>query len=212
TLNLEELLYAANLFKELDTKLACYKQAVEIAPKCFRAHNNLACVLIMQGDLSGAKKSLETAQELKDNNIIKNNLGVIAMLEKDFEKAEELFTSAMGAGEEVNYNLGIIKIIEGDYEAAQNFYGGTVSVNSALTKVLLGSYGQAIEVIDKIEEPAGRAFYVKAVAGARDGNPEIVFNALRTAVAKEPKLKARAAKDLEFREFFEDAAFKEIVK
>ena len=212
TLNLEELLYAANLFKELDTKLACYKQAVEIAPKCFRAHNNLACVLIMQGDLSGAKKSLETAQELKDHNIIKNNLGVIAMLEKDLEKAEELFTSAMGAGEEVNYNLGIIKIIEGDYEAAQNYYGGTVSINSALTKLLLGSYGQAIEVIDKIEEPAGLAFYVKAVAGARDGNPEIVFNALRTAVAKEPKLKARAAKDLEFREFFEDAAFKEIVK
>ncbi len=212
TLNLEELLYSANLFKDLNTKLACYKQAVKIAPKCIRAHNNLACVLIKQGDLTGAKKSLATAQEIKDHNIIKNNLGVIAMLEKDIEKAEELFTSAMGAGEEVNYNLGMIKIIQGDYEAAQNYYGGTVSSNSALAKLLLGSYGQAIEVIDQIEEPTGTAFYVKAVAGARDGNPEIVFNALRTAVAKEPKLKARAVKDLEFSQWFEDAAFKEIVQ
>jgi tetratricopeptide (TPR) repeat protein len=212
TLNLEELLYSATLFKELDKKLACYKQAVEIAPKCVRAHNNLACVLIEQGDLAGAKKSLASAKELKDHNIIKNNLGVVAFLEKDIEGAEELFTSAMGAGDEVNYNLGIIKIMQGDYEAAQNYYGGSINCNSALTKVLLGSYGQAIEIIDKIEDPDGRAYYIKAVAGARDGNPEIVFNALRTSVAKQPKFKARAAKDLEFGQWFEDAAFQEIVK
>jgi tetratricopeptide (TPR) repeat protein len=212
TLNLEELLYAASLFKALDVKFSCYTQAVKIAPKCIRAHNNLACVLIEKGDLAGAKKSLATAKELKDHNIVKNNLGVIAFLEMDLEGAEELFTSAMGAGDEVNFNLGIIKIMQGDYEAAQNYYGGSINTNSALTKVLLGSFGQAIEIIDKIEEPDGRDYYVKAVAGARDGNPEIVFNALRTSIAKQPKFKARAAKDLEFSQWFEDAAFQEIVK
>jgi len=212
TLNLEELLYAATLFKELDTKLACYKQATKVSSECIRAHNNLACVLIKQGDLAGAKESLTAAKKLKDHNIVKNNFGVIALLEKDVEGAEELFTSAMGAGDEVNYNLGIIKIMQGDYEAAQNYLGGTVSINSALTKILLGSYGLAIETIDKIEEPDGKAYYVKAVAGARDGDPEVVFNALRTCVAKQPKFKARAAKDVEFFQWFEDAAFKEIVQ
>ena len=64
--------------------------------------------------------------------------------------------------------------------------------------------------IDKMEDPCGKAYYVKAVAGAREGDTEIMFNALRTAVAKEPKLKEHAAKDLEFFQYFEDAAFKEI--
>ena len=118
----------------------------------------------------------------------------------------------MGAGDQVNYNLGIIKIMQGDYEAAQNYLGSTVSINSALTKVLMGNYGLAIETIDKIEDPTAKAYYVKAVAGARDGDPEVVFNALRTCIAKQPKFKARAAKDVEFYQWFEDAAFQEIVQ
>ena len=211
-LNLEELLYSATLFEDMNTKQACYTQATKIAPKCIRAHNNLGCVLIEKGDIAGAKKELQAAKEIKDHNIVKNNLGVIALIEGDVETAEELLTSAMGVGDEVNYNIAIIKIMNGDYEAAQNYLGGTVSVNSALVKVLLGNNGQAIDVIDKIEDPSGLAYYVKAVAGAREGDSEVTFNALRTAVAKQPKLKAHAAKDLEFRQWFEDDAFKDIVQ
>jgi len=39
-----------------------------------------------------------------------------------------------------------------------------------------------------------------------------VFNNLRTAVAKDIKLKAYAAKDVEFIRYFEDETFKSIIQ
>ncbi|KPK80682.1 MAG: hypothetical protein AMS27_16455, partial [Bacteroides sp. SM23_62_1] len=159
-----------------------------------------------------AKDAFQKAQALKDHNIVKNNLGVIAMHEKDMVKAQELYTSALGAGDEVNYNLGIIKILEGDYEAAQNYYGGTISFNSALVKVLQANYTTAMEVLKKIEDGEGKVFYLMAIAAARDGDSELMYNSLRTAFAKDPSLKGHAKMDVEFFQYFEEDLFKEITQ
>jgi len=212
TLELEELLYAATLVDEDATKLKVYKKAFEKYPQCVRAINNVGCILVAMGDVNGAKNAFEQAKGLKDHNIIKNNLGVVAMLEGDLETAQDLFTSAMGAGDEVNYNLGIIKIIEGDYEAAQNYYGNTINFNSALVKLLQGNNAPAVEVLRKIEDGNGKVYYLMAVAGARDGDVELMYNSMRTAVAKDPSLKDYAKKDVEFYKYFEEDLFKEITQ
>jgi tetratricopeptide (TPR) repeat protein len=213
TLGLEELLYGATLVDDLETKKKVYAKSWEKYPECIRAANNLGTVQLAMGDMDEAKASFEAAKALKDHNIVKNNLGVIAMKQGDMETAEDLFTSAMGAGDEVNYNLGIIAILKGDYEAAKSYLGASENFNNALTMLLNGNPGHAVELLQKLDDdPKGRNEYLMAVGGAREGDTEIMYNALRTAIAKNAKWKERAAMDVEFFEFFEDDLFKEITQ
>ncbi|MBN2697721.1 MAG: hypothetical protein JXR52_02760, partial [Bacteroidales bacterium] len=104
-LKLEELLYTATLFDDLETKADIYKQVIKMEPKCFRAQNNLMAILFEMGNLDAAKAALKAAKELVDNDVINNNLGAIALKEGDLETAKELFTASLAGGPEVNYNL-----------------------------------------------------------------------------------------------------------
>lgn len=212
TLVLEELLYAASLFDDNETKLALYSKAREKYPKCVRAANNVGVVKLKMGDVSGAKEAFEAARDIKDHNIIKNNLGVVALAEGDMEAAQNMFSSAMGAGDEVNYNLAIIKIKEGDYEAAKSYLGASENFNNALVILLNGQPSHAIEMLRKLDETA-KTNYLIAVAAARDEDVEIMYNALRAAVALAPdKIKEHAVKDVEFAEYWEEDLFKEIMQ
>jgi len=212
TLVLEELLYAANLFEDNETKLALYNKAHEKYSSCLRAANNVGVVKLAMDDLAGAKASFEAAKEIKDHNIVKNNLGVVALREGDIEKAQNLFTAAMGAGNEVNENLAGIKIKEGDYAAAKSYLGAKESFNNALVILLNGEPNQSIQMLRKLDETA-KTDYLMAVAAAREGDVEVMYNALRAAVALKPdKVKAHAVKDVEFAEYFEEDLFKEITQ
>ena len=212
TLNLEELLYTASLFDDNQTKLALYSKAMEKYPKCVRAANNTGVIKMKMGDLAGAKEALEKAKSIKDHNIVKNNLGVVALREGDMETAQNLFTSAMGAGDEVNYNLAIIKIKEGDYEAAKSYLGASENFNNALVILLNGQPSHAIEMLRKLDETA-KTNYLIAVAAAREGDTEVMYNALRASVALAPdKIKEHAKKDVEFAKYFEEDLFKEITQ
>ncbi|GAJ01126.1 unnamed protein product, partial [marine sediment metagenome] len=108
TLNLEETLFAATLTEDMDKKLSIYKLATEKAPKCFRAWNNVGCTYMHLGKVSEAKEAFEKAKELKDTDTVKTNLGYVAILEGDLDKAHEYFNSVSEPGKEVNYGLGII--------------------------------------------------------------------------------------------------------
>jgi tetratricopeptide (TPR) repeat protein len=212
TLELEELLYAASLYDDNKTKLALYSKAWEKYPKCVRAANNVGVVKLHMGDAAGAKKAFEAAKGLKDHNIVKNNLGVIALKEGDVETAQNLFSSAVGAGDEVNYNLAIIKIKEGDYEAAKSYLGASENFNNALVILLNGQPSHAIEMLRKLDETA-KTNYLIAVAAAREDDNEIMYNALRAAVAMKPdKFKKHAVKDVEFAKYWEEGTFKEITQ
>jgi tetratricopeptide (TPR) repeat protein len=212
TLNLEELLYAATLVDDLNRKLAVYEKSAEKFPQCIRAHNNVGYVQVKLGNAAAAKAAFEKAKALKDVNIVNNNLGVVAMMEGDFTKAEELFTSALGAGDEVNYNLGILKLMAGDYEGAQNYYGSTASFNSALTKLLNGNNSACYNMLRDLEEEDAKIYYLMAVSMAREGDVEKMYNALSTCVAKDAKWKEYAMKDVEFFKYWEEQMFKDTVK
>ncbi|MFC2115122.1 tetratricopeptide repeat protein [Bacteroidota bacterium] len=211
TLGLEELLYAASLVEDNETKLALYGMAWEKNPDCIRAANNVGVVKLAMDDVAGAKEALEGAKAIKDHNIVKNNLGVIALREGDTEAALNLFTSAMGAGDEVNQNLAAIKIQEGDYEAAKSYLGASESFNNALVILLNGQPGHAIEMLRKLDETA-KTNYLIAVAAAREDDVEIMYNGLRAAVALKPAIKEHAVKDVEFFKYFEEDLFKEITQ
>ncbi len=212
SLNLEELLYTANLYDDPSTKLAVYTKASEKYPKCFRAKTNMGNIYIQQGDVKNAKKSFESAKDLMDNDIANNNLGVCALMNNDVESAEQLFTSSMGAGADVNYNLGIIKIMQGDYEAAANYFGNADSFNAALVKLLMDNYDGAMKTINNVDEDFAKKYYLKAVIAANQDKDDMVMENLRMAFAKDSSLKNRAKVDMEFAKYFENDAFKGMVQ
>jgi Flp pilus assembly protein TadD len=213
TLSLEELLFAAGkLTTDLNAQLAIYQAAAVKYPSDFRAKNNSGYVLIKLKREPEAKAAFEAAKQIEDNNVVKNNIGACLLIEGDLAKAEELFTSAMGAGDEVNYNIGIIKIVQGKYSEAISSFGSAPEVNAALAKLLNKDNDGALAILNNVKSEDAIVYYLKAIVGARTQNVDMLFTNLTTACSKSAELKANAAKDLEFFKYFQDAKFKSIVQ
>jgi len=212
-LNLEEMLYSATLTDDVKLQNSLYKKTTEQFPTCYRAWNDLGMTYVQLGDFDKGKDAIEKASSLYGKSpVVLNNLGVIALAEGDFEKAEGLFRSAAGAGNEVDHNLGIINVNKGNYSQAVNNFGSSCLFNAALAQTLNGDYPGALKTLDCVEEGNAMTDYLKAVVYARQGNSANMFKALQAAVSAKPELKEFAKTDIEFGKFFEDAQFKGIVQ
>lgn len=213
TLTAEELLYAATLTNDMDEKLTIYKSFAQIHPKDWRGPNNIGFVYVMQNNLEAAKSDFDKANSLAPNNkVVMNNLGVIARANGDNEKAMEYYNSAQGAGAAVGNNLGYLNMLSGDYQEAVSNYGSVKTFNAALAQTLNKDYQDALQTIDA--SPASdqaEGYYLKAVIAARKGDKGMVVSNLKSAIAKDSSLKAKAKKDAEFTEFKDDAEFQAAV-
>jgi Flp pilus assembly protein TadD len=212
SLNLEELLYAATLTQDMNQKLNIYQAAAKKFPDDVRARNNVGYALINLNRLDEAQTALNAARQVNDNDVVKNNLGVVALRKGDMKTAEDLFTSAMGAGQTVSYNLGIIKIMQGNYTDAINYFGNANEVNAALAKLLAKQNDAALTTLNNIKSDDPMVPYLKAIVGARTGNTDLMYNNLRSAVGKSADLKANAKTDMEFGKYFNEDTFKSIVQ
>lgn len=209
-LNVEEMLYAASLCQDQDTKLSVYAKAAEVHNDV-RAYNNVGYINIKNNKVAEAKKALTAASGIEPNNaVVKNNLGCVAMLEGDIDNAQTLFVGASNAGPEVKYNLGSIAIVKNQYPAAVEYLAGTDSFNQGLSMLLTNKNDAAKNTFQKVDE--AKAFYGLAIVGARIGDENMVLNNLRTAIGKDSALKNRAVKDMEFRNYLQNEAFTAIVQ
>ena len=173
--------------------------------------NNAGVVLFEKGDVAGAKAKFEAAEKLQATPVVENNLGVIALAEKDYAKAEECFGKAAGAGPELDENLGVCALLKGDYEKAATYFGASTSCNAALVKILTEKYDAALSTLNANNEEVGLKYYLKAICGARKMEKDLMFENLRKATSLEAKWKTYAKTDMEFGKYFEDATFKSIV-
>lgn len=213
TLNLEELLFTATLYDDLNEKLRVYRIAEGRYPEDYRAANNVGAVLYMQNKMSEAQSQFEKANGIEDNVIAKNNLAAIAGVGGDREKAMKLLNQAGGAGDEVSYNKGIINIQDGDYGDAVSNLGSEPSFNKALAQLLNGSETSVAETIDASPDAeTGQGYYLKAIAAAHADNLSGIVSNLKNSISKDGSFKAKAAKDREFVKYFENAEFSAIVK
>jgi tetratricopeptide (TPR) repeat protein len=208
----EEILRAASIMTSNEDKLAAYEVAAKNFPQDFRGRNGVGYVYMQMGDYAKAQKAFEDARTIADNSVVKNNLGAAILAQGDIAKAEELLTSAVGAGEQVNYNLGIIKIKQGDYKAALNYFGNKSSYNTALAQLLNGDADKALTTLNQVKDEDAQVAYLKAVASAKGGNEQGVFNNLRTAVGKDAKWKNYAKKDVTFMKYESNETFTSIVQ
>ena len=211
TLDVEEILYTATLTQDANRKLAIYQAAARQFPTDYRTNNNLGVALLNLGRTADAKTALLAAQAVSDNEIVKNNLAVVAIREGNLSQAEELLNSA-GARDEVKFNLGTVKIIQGNYEDAINHFGNQVETNAALAKLLAKQNEAALSTLNAIRTESALVYYLRAVTGARLNNTDMVMQNLRTAASRSPELKANAPKDVEFANFFQDPQFRTIVQ
>jgi len=216
SLKVEELLYAADKLtsaSDWNEKLRIYKEAARIYSKDWRTHNNVGYVYLMMNNVNEASAAFDKAAAIEPNNqIVKNNLGAIAHRMGDREKAIKLFNEAGSAGPEVGYNKGIYMIQRGKYSDAVNNFGSFKTFNTALAKFLNGDAGGAKSDLDASDEKeSAKAHYLRAIMAARAGDAT-GLSSLKTAISKDPSLKAKAAKDREFIKWFDNADFKATVQ
>lgn len=212
TLTLEELLFTATLYDDLSEKMRIYQIAAKNYASDWRGHNNVGYVYYMQNDLKNAEANFKKANDLKENPVTLNNLGIIARINGDRTKAKQLLTSAVSAGSEVKYNLGIIDIQNGDYSKAIGNFGGANTFNKALAQTLDKKYAAALSTLDaSVDKESALGYYLKAIIAAREDKLDMVVSNLKSAIAKDAGLKAKAAKDREFIKYFDNASFKNVV-
>lgn len=212
-LTVEELLFTASLYDEINEKERVYKEVVTNYPKDWRGHNNLGYVHYMKGELAKAEAKFNEAGNIEDNAIVKNNKGILARINGKKDEAVKLLKSATSAGSEVKYNLGIISIQEGNYAKAIGDMGKYNTFNKGLAQTLNKDYSAASSTVDASPDAQSAiGHYLKAIIAARQKDADAMASNLKSAVGKDATLKDKAMKDREFIKFFENEAFKSALK
>jgi tetratricopeptide (TPR) repeat protein len=213
-LSIEEQLRAAFLAQDLNEALRYYQTAASSNPKDVRPINNVGYTFMMLGRTDDALAAFEKARAIENNDVVKNNLGIVALAKGNVDQALEYFNSMTAATPESKWGLGTIAIIQGKYDEAVNFFGTEPSFNLALAQVLKGDVNRAKSTLDNVKDPAksGKPAYLKAVVGARLDDSNYMMNNLREATAANTEWKGLAKTDIEFAKFFNDDTFKSTVQ
>ena len=211
-LSVEELLYAASLTEDKAEKLAIYKKAADLYND-YRAWNGMGQLYFEAGNNDEAIRCYQKALEIEPNHPDVNyNAGIAYMAAKDLEKAEYHLGKAAGTKANLSAAMGTLYTQKGDYAAAKKAYGDNATNNAAVQQILDEDYAAASKTLDAIKEPNATTAYLKAVVGARTNDKEAVYANLKSAIEQDANLKARAAQDIEFAKFAEEAEFQAIVK
>jgi outer membrane protein OmpA-like peptidoglycan-associated protein len=209
----KELLYAATLTEDKDTKIRIYNTATTQFGNSYKGYNNAAVVEMENGKLAEAASHLAKADQMEPNNkAVVNNLGALASKKGDYKNAVAQYGKAKTLGADVSYNMGITEVAAGNYDKALSSMGSKkCNSNVALAQIMTGKNSEAINSL-KCAPESGHNFYLLAVAAARTADVKSMIDNLTKAIAADPALKAQAADDREFIKFFSNPEFMALVK
>jgi tetratricopeptide (TPR) repeat protein len=211
-LGVEELLYAVTLFDNKAEKMELYAKAANIYND-YRAWNGLGQLYFEADNIGEARRCYGHALAIQPNDPDVNyNAGVAALADGDLDKAEEHLGKAAGTSADLDAALGTLYTQKGDYAAARKAYGKKATNNAAVQQILDEDYAAAAQTLDNVREPNATTAYLKAIVGARTNDRAAVLQNLKSAIAQDKAMKTRAAEDIEFAKFAEDADFLAIVK
>ena len=196
-LSLEELLYAASITDSKSEQEDILKTTARQYPQDARALNNLAALAYQKGNYSEAQQYLQQAAQCTNGCQETNaNLGLLALQQGDIKSAENYIGRAANA-KGLAETIGNLHLAQGNYALAQQDFKGINSNSAALAQILNKDYAQAIQTLKGIEKGDGMTDYLQAIVNARQGNTDAAASFLRTAIQKDPSLKAYADNDLE---------------
>lgn len=211
-LNVEEMLYAATLVEDANEKLAIYQKVADTFGD-YRAYNNMGMIIFEQGNYAEAMNAYQKALEINATNADVNyNAGVCAMAMNDLDKAEQFLGKAAGTSADLKTAMGTLYTMKGNYAAATSAYGKSATNNAAIQQILNEDYAAARQTLAAVKEPNATTAYLMAIVGARTNDREAVYANMRVAISRDEAIKAKAANDIEFAKYAEDAEFQEIIK
>ena len=185
----EALLRVAAKSDDPARKAELYKVAVKKFGSD-RANFNLAVLALNEGKIDDAAKYLGAVKDA-DADVV-NAKGVCELRKGNYDAAVKLFKQS--GTTEAKANLGTVSLLEGKYSEAASELAGTGSHNTAVAYILAGQLDKASAAITC---NCPRSNYLRAIIAARKGNASDVAKYLEIA-KKNPALKARAEKDVEF--------------
>ena len=191
-------LFIATLTDDNMKKMEVYNTAASVNSKDYRTFNNLAVTQYKVGDYAGAKANWEHALRL--NPQAKEpamNLGLISMLNNDYNRANELIGSAAGVPESADA-LGVYYLTQGDLQKAVVSFGDSKTNNAALARILLKDYASARDILKDVKNPDATTYYLQAIMAARTGDQNGALSNLRQSINLDKSMEARARQDLEF--------------
>jgi len=211
-LKLNELLYAATLTKDLNTKKQIYANAMVKEPRCWRAVANAGAVELELGNFDAAKALLKKAKKMNgDAYQVYNSCAILHAKMGDFKSAEKGFKKAQSLGADETYNLGLVDIMKGDYAAAVKALASSkCDYNLGLAQLLKGDYAAAANTLKCAKETA-QTDYLLAVVGARQNDKAMMLENLTKAVKADASMAAKASRDREFIKFFDEPDFNALV-
>lgn len=194
-LSVEELIYAASIATTDTEKENILKTTARLYPKDGRIYNNLGVLAMQQGKKEEAKQYFAQAGNVTEASA---NLGLMALQAGDTQTAENLIAKSAGAYG-LSEALGNLHLAQGNYALAQQDFGYHPSNSAALAQLLNKDYERAQRTLKNVKDPDAMTDYLAAIVQARQGNRDAAASFLRSAIQKDPSLKAYADKDLEFK-------------
>ena len=162
---------------------------------------NLAGIQMYRGDLSAASATIaKISPNAVSENVDKTVKFINGYKAIQTAKYGDAVSSLSAAGEDAttNYTRGLAYLLKGSYGVLEE------NKNNGDVQSAVEFFDKAIELNDK----HAYAYYGKAVASARLKNETDLYDALKKAADLDPKLKDRAATDMEFGAYFGQDKFK----
>lgn len=214
-LSFDELMYAAYINYNYDTKLKYYKWATENHPSEWAAWNNAGAVAFYIDSIDEAERYLNVARDLNPHNPdVLNNTGLLYLAKKDYSLAKYYFEEAKRQGSsDADANIPILNLKRGNYREAQKVLkGNNCTYNLAFAQLMNDETGTAIRTLDCCLDQNADVNYLRAVAFARLGDKTNCLKNLKASIDEKYDYKRKAMVDTEFREYWDDAEFKQIIK
>ena len=182
-LDLEELLHIAKTHPEVAVA------ALEYAAGKYndaRAYNNLGVAYAQAGQYGKALEALQKAEKMGYKSAeLSNNLALAYTATGATDKAAAYANAATSAAK------GLVSAAQGDYSKAATTLEG---YNAAVANFMNGNLDAAKKAL--AGDVSAKADYLRAIIAAKAGNLNEAKTQLDSAIAKEPALAAKAAKDI----------------
>ena len=214
-LSFDELMYAAYINYNYDTKLKYYKWATENHSSEWGAWNNAGAVAFYLDDYDEAERYLNVARDMNPHNPdVLNNTGLLFLAKKDYALAKYYFEEAKRQGSnDADANIPILNLKRGNYSEAQKaMKGNPCTYNLAFAQLMNDETGTAIRTLDCCLDQNADVKYLRAVCYARLGDKTNCLKNLKASIDDNYEYKRKAAVDTEFKEYWDDSEFKLIIK
>ena len=188
----EELLYMA---ESVITDPKVQATVLEYAAKKFndaRAYNNLGVAYAKMGEVKKALASFEKAAQMGLNtNEVNCNLALANLADGNVAKAQQYAAAADAK------TKAMMAAAQGSYSAAASTVAG---YNAAIANFMNNDLTAAKKAITS--DASAKADYLRAVIASKEGDLETAKAQLKSAVAKDAALAAKAANDVNLANLF----------